>query len=64
MKLDISKNVFTSDSNEILTAENLIQQENELLTQYPQFELSTTYWNVSFEYYRLEHSKDKIDIFL
>lgn len=64
MKLDSSRNVFTSDTNEILNAEELIERESEFLREFPNYELSTSYWNVNFEYYRLDDSKEKIDIFL
>ena len=60
MKLDSSRNVFTSDTNEILNAEELIERESEFLREFPNYELSTSYWNVNFEYYRLDESKEKM----
>jgi SNF2 family DNA or RNA helicase len=62
MILDSSKNVFLSKSGEILTSEDLINHEEDFCTEFPNFELSTSYWDVSFEYYYIDASNEKIDI--
>ena len=64
MKLDDQRSIFSSDDGGVLSAEALIQFNEEFSIQFPDFELSPSYWDVSFKYYYVDNSNEKIDILL
>ncbi len=64
MKLDDRRSVFSSDEGKILSAEGLIECSDEFFQSFSDFELSPSYWDVSFKYYYLDDSNEKIDILL
>jgi SNF2 family DNA or RNA helicase len=64
LKLDDRRSVFSSDEGKILSAEGLIECSDEFFQSFSDFELSPSYWDVSFKYYYLDDSNEKIDILL
>lgn len=64
MKLDQARRVFTKDNGVVLSAEALIEFDDEFSTQFPQFQLSQSYWDISFKYYYIDELKQKIDVLL
>jgi SNF2 family DNA or RNA helicase len=64
LRLDPVRSVFNSDTGEVLTAESLIQLEEEFSREFSDYELSQSYWDVSFKYYFLDDAKDKIDVLI
>ena len=64
MKLDDQRSVFSTDEGQILSAEALIELNEEFSSHFADFELSPSYWDVSFKYYYIDDSNQKIDIML
>ena len=64
MKLDDQRSIFSTDEEKILSAEALIELNEEFFNYFSDFELSPSYWDVSFKYYYLDDSNEKIDILL
>jgi len=64
MKLNRGRSVFTSDHDEVLSAEFLIELDDEFSSQFKNFELSQSYWDIGFKYYFIDESKEKIDVLL
>jgi len=64
MKLNLEKSVFTSDNEEVLSAELLFELNEQFSIDYSNFELSHSYWDVSFKFYFIDGTKEKIDILL
>lgn len=64
MKLDENRSVFLNSEGGVLTAEGLTTLEDEFYDQFSSYELSPSYWDVSFKYYYLDNSNEKIDVFL
>ncbi len=51
-----------TDAGEVLSAEALVGVYEEFSNHFPDFEVSPSYWDVSFKYYYIDSSKEKIDI--
>lgn len=64
MKLDDRRSVFSTDEGQVLSAEALIELNEEFSSNFADFDLSPTYWDISFKYYYLDDSNEKIDILL
>lgn len=64
IELDQSGSAFLGDGGQPLFAEQLVSFEEALLARYPQVRICYAYWDVSFEYYYIDHSKSKIDALL
>ena len=64
MKLDDRRSIFSTDEGQVLSAEALIELNEEFSSDFADFDLSPTYWDVSFKYYYLDDSNEKIDILL
>jgi SNF2 family DNA or RNA helicase len=64
IELDQSGSAFLGDGGQPLFAEQLVSFEEAFLVQYPQVRICYAYWDVSFEYYYIDHSKSKIDALL
>lgn len=47
-----------------MSAESLIEIDEDSWSQFPGFEISPSYWDVSFKYYYLDSSNEQIDILL
>jgi SNF2 family DNA or RNA helicase len=64
LKLDDQRSVFLTDDGKVLSAEDLIELNEEFSSHFTDFELSPSFWDVSFKYYYLDDSNEKIDILL
>ena len=64
MKLDDRRSVFSTDEGQVLSAEALIELNEEFSRDFSDFDISPIYWDVSFKYYYLDNSNEKIDILL
>lgn len=64
LKLDDRRSVFSTDEGKILSAEELIGLNEEFFIHFSDFELSPSYWDVSFKYYYIDDSNEKIDILI
>ncbi len=64
MEINLLQSIFLSENGEVLSAKDLIESEDVLASKFPSYELSQTYWDVSFEYYFIDESQEKIDIYL
>ena len=64
MEINLQQSVFFSESGKILSANDLIDSEALLSSKFPSYELSQSYWDVGFEYYFIDDSHEKIDIYL
>jgi SNF2 family DNA or RNA helicase len=64
LKLDDQRSVFSTDDGKVLTAEALIEFNEEFSSVYAEYEISQTYWDISFKYYYIDSSNEKIDILL
>lgn len=64
LKLDEQRSVFSTDEGLVLSAEELIESNEEFSCHFADFELSPSYWDVSFKYYYLDKPSEKIDILL
>jgi SNF2 family DNA or RNA helicase len=64
VKLDHQRSLFSSDDGETLSAEDLIQLSEDFSNQFGQFQISPSYWDVSFKYYYIDNSNQNIDILL
>lgn len=63
MYLNKAKNVFEDQLNgKVLSASSLINAENILNANYPNFELSPAYWDISFQYFYVDEEIELIDI--
>jgi len=64
IELDQTGSAFLGDGGQPLFAEQLVSFEEAFLVQYPQVRICYAYWDLSFEYYYIDHSKSKIDALL
>ena len=64
LKLDDQRSVFFTDDGKVLSAEDLMELNEEFSSHFTDFELSPIFWDVSFKYYYLDDSNEKIDILL
>jgi len=64
LKQDYKRSVFLTEDGQVLSADALIELEEEFAEQFSSCELSPSYWDVSFKYYYLDASCEKIDIHL
>ncbi len=64
MKLDDRRSFFSTDNGEALPAETLIELSEVFSNQFSDFEISPSYWDISFKYYYIDDSNKKIDILL
>jgi SNF2 family DNA or RNA helicase len=64
LKLDDRRSFFSTDNGEALPAETLIELSEVFSNQFSDFEISPSYWDISFKYYYIDDSNKKIDILL
>lgn len=64
LKLDDRRSFFSTDNDEALPAEKLIELSEVFYNQFSDFEISPSYWDISFKYYYIDDSNNKIDILL
>lgn len=64
LKLNDRRSVFSTDDGKVLSAEEIIELNEEFTLLFEDFELSPSYWDVSFKYYYIDDSQEKIDILL
>jgi SNF2 family DNA or RNA helicase len=64
VEINLQQSIFVSENGEILSAKDLIECDDLLASKFPSYELSQSYWDVGFEYYFIDESKEKIDIYL
>ena len=63
MHFNKTKNVFEDQKNGlVLSASSLIDAENILDSNFPNFDLSPAYWDISFKYFYVNESIELIDI--
>jgi len=63
-KLDRIGSVFIDDKGANLYSEQLIEFEEDLLANFPNLKVSHSYWDISFEYYYIDDSQNKVDVLL
>jgi hypothetical protein len=64
MKFNSERSVFTSGSDEVLSAELLFESNEQFSVDYSNFYLSHSYWDVSFKFYFIDEKEEKIDVLL
>jgi SNF2 family DNA or RNA helicase len=64
MKFNSERSVFTSDKEEVLSAEQLFELNDQFSVDYSNFQLSNSYWDISFRFYYIDGTKEKIDVLL
>ena len=64
MEVNLQQSVFVSEDGKSLSAKDLIDSEELFANKFPSYELSQSYWDVGFEYYFIDDSHEKIDIYL
>jgi len=62
--IDPVSSVFKSDNGDVLSAESLIELEDVFSRDFSEYELSQSYWDVSFKYYFIDDEKISIDVLL
>lgn len=64
VNLDLEDGVIRNSLGEVMLANDVLMSEDLINKEFPKLDISSSFWDVGFEYYFVDEVKTKVDVFL